>query len=306
MDQPRIAIIGKGALGLLFAHITQENLGSESVCFVMDDERFERHANDTYAINGATSCFRDVRASEAQPVDVVLIAVKSTGLEDALNLVAPLLREDTVIIPLLNGISSEAKTAARYGWERTVACVSYGMDAARFGTSLEYTTPGELVLGSLSPDTPADAIERACAILRAAGIPHSTDDDIRTRQWAKFMANVGVNQVCAVFELTYRGLFADQTSEAFRTYIGAMREVMAIGVPEGVRLTEKDMNGYIDVLLGLDPESMPSMAQDRVNGNPSEVDEFAGEVIRLADKHGIQVPCNRFLYDRVLAYEQRQ
>lgn len=299
----KLAIIGKGALGLLYGNMAQEHLGPESVFFVMDDERFEKHQGDTFTINGKECSFTDVKASEAEPVDAVMIAVKSTGLQQALDLVEPLLGPDTVIIPVLNGITSEEKTAARYGWERTIACVAYGMDAARFGTSLEFTQPGELVLGCLNDATPQRSLDKACAVLDAAGIAHTIADDIRHRQWAKFMANTGVNQACAVFGMTYSELFADETSEEFRTYIGAMREVIAVSGPEGVNLTEQDMNDYIAILHTLDPNSQPSMAQDRINKNPSEVDEFSGEIIRLGAKHGIVVPCNQFFNDRMREIE---
>ena len=85
--------------------------------------------------------------------------------------------------------------------------------------------------------------------------------------------------------------------------IGAMREVIAVGNAEGGPLTECDMNDYIKVALALDPKSRPSMAQDRINGNKSEVDEFSGEIIRLAEKHGIWVPCNRLLNASALEIE---
>lgn len=298
-----IAIIGKGALGLLFGNMAQEHLGADHIRFVMDDDRYQRRKDDTYTINGEEVSLTDIPVSQAEPVDVVLVATKSTGLSSALDLVEPLLGEDTVILPLLNGITSEEKVAQRYGWERTVGCVSIGMDAARFGTRLQYSMPGQLVLGRYNEATPQDAVDRAVAALSAAGIPHSVDSNVKRRLWAKFMANVGANQVCSVFQINYRQLFADQTSEAFRTYMGAMREVLAVSIPEGVNLTEDDINAYIEVLKSLDPESIPSTAQDRVNKNLSEVDEFSGEVIRLGAKHGILVPCNQFFYDSIRAYE---
>jgi 2-dehydropantoate 2-reductase len=51
------------------------------------------------------------------------------------------------------------------------------------------------------------------------------------------------------------------------------------------------------------PDNMPSMAQDRVNKKPSEVDMFAGNVLKLAEKHGIPAPANAFLLRRVREIE---
>lgn len=302
----RIGFVGKGALGLLYAPMAQERLGSQSVCFIMDDARYERHASDVYTVNGEVVQLRDVRASEALadgPFDLLLFAVKATGLADALAMAEPLVGPETIVIPLLNGITSEQKCAAVFGWDRVVGCVSYGMDAARFGTALEYTNAGALKLGLADASTPPAALTRADKLLTQAGIPHEVSEDVRLDLWRKFIANVGLNQTCMVYNVCYEQLFADQTSEMFRTYIGAMREVIAVGNAEGVPLTEGDMNDYIKVALALDPKSRPSMAQDRINGNKSEVDEFSGEIIRLAEKHGIWVPCNRFLNARALEIE---
>ncbi|MCF0140894.1 MAG: ketopantoate reductase family protein, partial [Mogibacterium sp.] len=61
---------------------------------------------------------------------------------------------------------------------------------------------------------------------------------------------------------------------------------------------------YIEILGTLSAEGSPSMAQDRIKKQPSEVEFFAGTVIRYAEKHGIYVPENRFLYDRVKKIEE--
>ena len=302
----KIGFIGKGALGLLFAPMAQEKLGADSVCFIMDDARYERHAADVYTVNGSVVNLRDVRASEAAgegPFDLLLLAVKATGLPAALEMTAPLVGLETIVIPLLNGVTSEQKCAEAFGWEHVIGCVSYGMDAARFGTALEYSKPGALKLGLANEATPSFLLTRADELLTQAGIPHEISADVRLDLWRKFIANVGLNQTCMVFNVNYQQLFADQTSEMFRTYIGAMREVIAVGNAEGVALTERDMNDYINVALALDPQSRPSMAQDRMNGNKSEVDEFSGEIIRLAETHGLWVPCNRFLNARVREIE---
>ena len=86
--------------------------------------------------------------------------------------------------------------------------------------------------------------------------------------------------------------------------IAAMREVRAVAELEGVEVTEEDLNFYVNLLKTLAPDGMPSMAQDRINRKLSEVDMFAGNVIELADRHKIQVPANRYLYERVKEIEK--
>ena len=53
----------------------------------------------------------------------------------------------------------------------------------------------------------------------------------------------------------------------------------------------------------LDPAGTPSMGQDVINRCPTEVDTFAGEVMRRAARHGILVPVNAYLYQRIREIE---
>ena len=50
-----VAIIGRGAVGMLYGSIAERNLGPGAVEFVMDDERFARHAPSTRRLAPPTS-----------------------------------------------------------------------------------------------------------------------------------------------------------------------------------------------------------------------------------------------------------
>lgn len=298
----RIAIIGKGALGLLYGDILTSAYGADAVTFVMDKVRLLRHAGAVYTINGRECHFRDATAEQLGPVDLVMVATKATGLASALDEVGPLLGADTVIVSVLNGVRSEEVIAARFGWGRVVPCVAQGMDAARYGTSLSYAHVGELHIGRFER-TPEASYLRVRDLLSTAGVPLVEEADIRYRMWAKFVMNVGINQCCAVYGVPYGGVIGDREGEPWRTFIAAMREVVAVGQAEGVALTEANINEAVRVEASLDQASTPSMGQDRINRVPSEVDEFAGEVMRRAARHGIYVPANEWLYRRMRQIE---
>ena len=116
------------------------------------------------------------------------------------------------------------------------------------------------------------------------------------------MLNVGVNQACMVFETGYGGV-SEKGSLPHAVMVAAMREAQQVAGAEGIHLTEEDLVGYVELMASLSPESMPSMAQDRVNRKKSEVELFAGTVRRLAQKHDLIVPMNDYLYRRVMEIE---
>ena len=300
MDIQTVAIIGKGALGLLFADLVEHALGPESVHFVMDGERYARHVGEEVFVNGEPRAFNTVEGSQAAPVDLVIFAVKATGLDDAIDLAAPLVGPHTRMVSLLNGITSEERIAARYGWANLVLCVAQGMDAVFLGSEFTYTHPGELRFGA-AEGTEAQTVADLAAFCERVGIAHTVEEDIWRRLWTKLMLNVGINQTCMVYGGTYGS--ATEPGEQNRTFVAAMREALAVANAEGVALTEADLAAMAALMASLEPDGMPSMAQDRINRKPTEVAEFAGTIIGRAERHGILVPTNRWLYERIRAIE---
>ena len=122
------------------------------------------------------------------------------------------------------------------------------------------------------------------------------------RIWSKFMLNVGVNQVCMVCGVGYGGV-SEPGSLPRALMVAAMREAKLAAEVKGIHLTEKDLSDYVDLMASLAPDSMPSMAQDRINKKRSEVELFAGTVRRIAAEHGFLVPVNDYLYREVMRIE---
>ena len=298
-----VNVIGLGALGMLFGGRIAENIdrveGGE-IHFVMDPERCARHVSDTYTLNGVPAQFALQPSTEASPADLVIVAVKYTALKDALDTMAASVDDHTIIISVLNGITSEEIIGKRYPRNRVIDCVAQGMDAMRTGTQMIYTKIGALHIGIRDRENEQmqQALRELEEFFDRVSLPYVHEDDILYRLWFKFMLNVGINQACMVYGVGY-GKALEGGSEACMAGIGAMREVMVIAQKEGVCLTDDDVNKAVAILRTLDPEATPSMGQDRIACRKSEADMFAGTVIELGGKHGILTPANEFLYRRV-------
>ena len=297
----RVSIIGLGALGMMYGRNLTETLGYENVSFIMDRERYERNKYKKYICNGEEYRYHMVPKDEATPADLVIVAVKYPGLSSALDDMAGSVGDDTIIMSVMNGISSEKLLEERFGEEKVIYTVAQGMDAGKFGERLNYSKMGELYLG-IGPKGKKENVDAVADVLASAGLAYVIEDDIIHRMWAKFMLNVGANQTSMVYGTTYGGLIADE--EPNYIFISAMREVIAVAKAEGIALTEDELSMYVRLTGTLQPDLMPSMAQDRINKKPSEVDAFSGALIEMAEKHGIQVPVNRYLNRRAKEIEK--
>lgn len=299
-NQIKIHIAGMGALGIMYGDFIKKHGGD--VAFVMDKQRFEKYGGKEVFCNDFPQSFQMEESSQASPADLVIVAVKYSGLPSVMETIQNSVGENTVILSVMNGIMSEAILADRYGWNKVIYAIAEGMDAMKFGSRLRYTRMGKIVIGGTRPEQKKQ-VEKVAGIFRSLELPYEEATDIMHRLWGKFMLNVGVNQVCMAYGTDYEGALG-KNREAHEDMLGAMKEVLALGNAEGIPLTEKDIDYYVGLLKQLDPKGMPSMAQDRISRRPSEVEMFAGTVIPLGKKHGISTPVNQKLYNKILEIEK--
>lgn len=304
MEIRAVAIVGLGALGVLFGHQMEKNLPEGTLRVVADAARIERYRRDGVYSNGEICRFRYAAPEDAgDPADLVLFAVKFDGLAGAIAAVRNHVGPGTIILSLLNGISSEGIIGRALGEEKVLPCVAQGMDAVKVENRLTYHSMGKLCFGDWEAGA---APEKAAAVARffgRAGVPHEVCPDMARRLWGKFMLNVGVNQAVAVYGCDYGAVQRD--GPARQVMIAAMEEVLALSEREGVPLTRGDLDYWLRVLGTLNPAGKPSMRQDLEAGRASEVELFSGTVLALGEKHGMATPVNRMLYDRIREIESR-
>ncbi len=297
-----ITIIGLGAMGILFGDLAVKNLGPEHIRFLADGDRLDRYRREGARCNGEKCDFRFSDGSDG-PAELLVFAVKSPDLADAIELAAPVVDEDTVIISLLNGVTSEEILENSFGGDKVLYTVTQGMDAVRTGNELTFHTPGQMFLGIPQEDY-FDREDKLCetlALLQRAGLPFVREEDILHRMWCKFMLNVGVNQVCMAYETDYGAV--QEPGELRDMMIAAMDEARKVGACQGVLVTQKDRAEYLAVMDSLHPRGIPSMRQDGLAHRKTELDLFAGAVLEMAARYGMQAPVNQMLYNKIRAME---
>jgi 2-dehydropantoate 2-reductase len=304
MEIKRVSIIGLGALGILFGHYLSQNMPKGDLKIVADKGRIERYRRDKIYCNGQRCDFDYITPEEkGARADLLLFAVKYNNLAEAIRDVRNQVGDKTVILSLLNGITSEKDIAKAYGREKVLDCVAQGMDAVKEGNRMHYTSMGKISFGQVEDRGTKDNMERVCAFFDKTGLPYEKVGDMGKRMWGKLMVNVGVNQAVAVCGQAYGDI--QKEGDARDTMIAAMREVIALSEKEKVFLGEEDLDYWLEILKNLNPEGKPSMRQDVEAKRPSEVELFAGTVIALGEKHGVSTPVNRWLYKQVLDTESK-
>lgn len=300
----RVTIIGMGALGVLYGDHFSRTLGAENVRFLAGPERIGRYRQGQICCNGRECRFTYQDTSQpGEKAELLIFAVKATALQQAIEEARRYTDQNTIILSVLNGISSEDIIERELGTGTVLYTVAQGMDAVKAGSQVTYSRIGRLCIG-IPKDQPQKQpmLEQVTELFDRTGLPYTVEEDILHRLWSKWMLNVGVNQVVMVREGTYGTV--QKPGEARDLMIAAMREVIKIAEQEQVPVTETDLNEYLDLIDTLSPDGMPSMRQDGLAGRYSEVELFAGTVLKKAGKLGIDVPVNRYLYETVREMEK--
>lgn len=304
MEIKKIAIVGMGALGVMYGDFFTSKLGKNSVEFIANKKRIKEYKDNGIFCNGKQCDFILVDENETgKPADLLIFAVKATQLESAIISARNKISNDTIIMSVLNGISSEEIIGKTYGMENIIHCVVQGMDVIKEKNQVTYTQFGQFYIGI--PEDAGDEKKILDAIIdlfNKIDMPYILEKDIIRRLWSKFMLNVGINQVIMIYEGTYGTV---QTPGEERDLMqNAMKEVIGLAQKENVNVTQKDFDSYVKLIDNMNPNGMPSMRQDGLAGRKTEVELFAGTVIALANKHNMDVPVNKKIYETVRKIER--
>ena len=285
-----VALVGLGAIGILYAGKISAR-DPRCLRIVADAARLARYRADPPALNGRRLDLNYATPDEfGAPADLVLVAVKSTGLAAALPVVAPLLGPDTQILPLLNGITAQDVLAEAFGWPRVLYGFVYCSSAMRTGNSVVQGGGEKIVFGEAVNDPPSPRVQAVAGFFDRLGIRHDVPADMRAAQWKKFILNVGINQAQALLRAPSREI--QQNPEALRLARTLMDEAAAVGVALGIA-GAGDVPAWAEtVILKAAPENRTSMLQDVEAGRAPEIDLFAETVCRLGKQCGIPTPAN--------------
>ena len=294
-----VGIIGLGALGVLFGQRLLEN--GADVRIIADLARAEKYRKQGVTCNGAPVEFRYVTPEEAESVDLMIFATKEGGLQNAMETASGFIGENTLILSVLNGVSSEETIAARFGEKNVLYCTAQGMAAVKVGNALTYAHAGMIVLGEKKPGEITPRVQAVADFLNAHGVTAQPVGDMVRRQWGKLMLNVGINQTVMVFEGDYGTV--QKPGKPRDIMIAAMREVQKLANLEGYPIDDAEFDDWVKLADSLSPAGKPSMRQDGEAHRKSEVELFAGTIIRRAARFGLDVPVNRWLYDPVKKME---
>lgn len=295
-----VAVLGAGAVGSYFIWGLEEKLG-ESLWVVADGDRQSRLAREGLVINGRKYKLNLRTPQEAHGADLLLVATKYGALKDALDDIAAIADEHTIVMSLLNGVDSEEIIAARIGGEKVLPCF-IKIPSERRGNEIRFDWKATLgvYFGEAQSDASDVRVRAVADLLDGTKLRGHAVPDIMRQLWLKFALNVSNNLPQAILGCGI-GAFWDSSYAAHLADCLA-DEVVALAAAKGIDISDGDPTGRKTPVA---KQARYSTLQDLDAHRHTEVDLFAGTVMRLGKELGIPTPYNDFAFHAIKALEEK-
>ncbi len=296
----RVGLIGAGAVGAYFIWGFAEKSDID-FCVIADGERAERLKEKGIFINGKNFRPQIKTAKEAGELDIVWIATKYDALDSAIATVKEVAGEKTIVLSLLNGVDSEERIRAAL--KKGVVLLSVMRIASKRDAEGIHFNPEAtqgVFFGADDKENGAqnEAVARVKESLEQTRINYRVMDDIKRDLWRKYASNIANNLPQAVLG-TDASLYTESEHGLFLA-TKLWQEVRAVAKANGVELSEKPI-----IFYGIAPTSKFSTLQDLEAKRHTEIEMFAGHLMKLAEKSQIQVPYTEYTYHAIKALEEK-
>lgn len=304
----RIAIFGAGSVGGYFGGRLAQ--AGQSVVFIARGTHLEAIQRDGLRVDSVAGDFvvRPAHAvrdpKEVGPVDAVLVCVKTWQLPEAAQALLPLLRPDSFIVPLENGVEAADQLASVVGPARVLPGLCRIVSSVAGPGWVRHTgvTPC-IEFGELDGRPSERVAALRSAFEQTSGVSVRTPADMTAALWGKFLFIAPLSGVGAATRMPV-GVIRS-IAETGQLLLGAVREVSRVAEARGVLLPHDAVERTLAYIDALPPEATTSMQRDILEGCPSELDQQTGAVVRLGRAAGVAVPVNECIYRILLPMELR-
>lgn len=298
----KIAVVGLGGVGGYFGgKLARKYAGSpeHTVAFIARGGHLAAVRRDGLllkTVDGECRVTPDLatdRAAEAGPSDLVLFCVKEYDMESAAALLDPLLHDQTIVLPLLNGVDIAERLRSIIPRGVVLSgCVYISTFIEAPGVVHQVGGTCQLLFGA--DDGRSEAYRPLEALLQEAGIKAELSPDIAVPLWSKYLFVSPMAGVTSLMGKCFGDVMADAKGRAMAR--GLMAEVERLARAKGINLPPDSVERGIATVERFPPATKSSMQLDFEKGRRTELELFIGFAVRAGRSLGVPMPLHEELY----------
>lgn len=293
MEISEILVLGAGAVGSVFGALLSKK---KKVTLVGSKAHVKAIRIQGLSLVGdITQNFRLKAETRVRAVSADTLIILSTKAHDSIRAVKQIkrmLRKDTVMLVLQNGLGNE---------EIVKDVVGGKVEVLRGLTTIaaELLTPGKIrVWQNTTTLEPGTSAKKIAALFNSCRLETRISENFRSEVWNKLALNCVVNPLTALFNVR-NDTVASETLKWVRHEIA--RECALVAKAEGIAF-EMDFEALDRKILGF--TNFSSMCQDVARGKKTEIEFLNGKVVELGRQHEILTPVNKTLTSMIKFLEE--
>lgn len=301
----KILIVGAGAIGGYFGGRLLEK--GEDVTFLVRDRRkkeLESTGLKIESVNGDCQFTPDLitKNSGLEAYDVVLLSTKSYQLAGAIEDVRPFVGSDTMVLPLLNGISHIDQLVEAFGEQSVIGGLCF-VEATldEDGTIVQTSPLNQLVYGERNGEQ-SDRIERLKQSFEGTKAEFILSDNINQEMWHKYLFITTMSGITTLFEEPIGPIRELESGQ--QTIAALLKELEEVMVNIGAPIVRGISDKLLDKINSLGEGMKSSMQRDAEKSQPIEADHLQGYLLKRAKEAGISVPVLETVYTKLKLYEK--
>jgi 2-dehydropantoate 2-reductase len=301
----RIAVVGIGGVGGYYGGKLAQFYNPQSdmeVIFIARGEhlaQIRKHGLKLLTTEGDLTAMPAIATDNPKnlgPMDLVIICVKTYGLEHCMRMLEKNVEEKTVLLPLLNGVNNTERIKTFFPQSKTLnGCVYISSHIVSPGVVQQVSGSCQLFFG---PDH--DDIEAFMGLeetLTNAGIKAQLKSNIDEVVWEKYIFISPLASVTTLFGEPFGTVMDGKESRDLTE--GLIKEVEQIARKKGIGLAEDIVDATLAKVNAFPYDTKSSMQVDCEKGNKTEIEAFTGYVVRCGEELGVDIPLHRMVYDKL-------
>lgn len=296
MSDFRIAVVGSGSVGSYYGAILSRHF---DVSFLMrSDLAAVKERGLTIESPDGDFHLDEVKAfastQEIGPVDLVIIALKTTANGILPEILPPLLKDSTLLLTLQNGLGNEDFLHQHFPRHSILGgmcfvCINRGEPG-----TIRHIAHGLIEMGARDD---SKALEKVAWIFTTAGIPCKALPDLGLARWRKLVWNVPFNGLAiAAGGIDTQAILSSPELESRARAL--MLEIIAAAAGFEHEIDESFADANIKRTREMGAYQ-PSSLVDFLAGNPVEVDPIWGEPLRRAKSVNVSTPQLELLHQEI-------
>ena len=300
----KIAVIGAGGVGGYFGgRLAKANF---DVTFLARGEHLREIRQNGLRVKSIKGDFTVENAQATDsisgigPADIIILAVKAWQVRDISLELGSILKKDTIVLPLQNGVVTAEELAENIPSENIIGGLCKIISKVESpGVICHFALDPIVIFGEFG-SRGTERAELLKSVFDRAGVNSLISDDITAELWKKFIA-ICVSGLLAVTKTNYGELRELKETRQMMTEL--IREIYTLSQHLRVNIEPEFPDKLISLIDTYPRETTSSLTRDVWEGKPSEIEYQNGTVVRLGEKYGVATPVNRFVYNCILPME---